>query len=639
MTGFFKIADIFSDNMVLQRGRPVPVWGWADPGTAIKLRFAGQVHSHVTDSRGRWEVRLDALEACADPRDLIVESSPGNHTVTVRNVVVGEVWICSGQSNMEWTVGVAANGFQEVRDAHYPLLRLLTVPKSIAEAPQTSAHNAAWLVCSPVTAANFSAVGYFFGRELLRHLNVPIGLINSSWGGTIAETWMSREAFLADPELKPLLDSPAHVPPNIESLKAEYTRQFRAIEKRTQDTGNTGWARGWADIQRPEGTWNDIVLPGIWQVTAGLKISGVLWFRKELELPENWAGEDLRLAIGACDKSDTTYFNNIQVGSMTMQDHPYAWGLERVYTVPAKLVRPGRNVIAVRVHSNMYGGGMTGPAEIMQLDCPRRLDLAPIPLAGKWHYAIEQNYGFVEVPPPPDQPNFPCLLFNAMIAPLVPLAMRGAIWYQGESNASRARQYRRLFPALIRDWRRHWRQGDFPFLFVQLANYMAAQKLPSESQWAELREAQTMALRLPNTGMAVAIDIGDALNIHPRNKQDVGRRLARSALADVYRLDGIAGSGPLFCGVAREGSALRVRFRHAEGLACHGSVPQGFAVAGADRKFVWAQARLDGETVLIWSPAVTDPAAVRYAWADNPAGNLYNAAGLPASPFRTDDWT
>jgi sialate O-acetylesterase len=250
---------------------------------------------------------------------------------------------------------------------------------------------------------------------------------------------------------------------------------------------------------------------------------------------------------------------------------------------------------------------------------------------------VEQNYGLVKIPPDPDSPNVPSCLFNAMIAPLKPFALRGAIWYQGESNADRARQYRTLFPTMIRDWRRHWRQDDFQFLFVQLANFMITRREPEESQWAELREAQTMALRLPNTGMAVAIDIGDALDIHPRNKQDVGLRLALSALADVYRVPGVVGSGPLFCEARREGSALRVLFTQAAGgLVCRGSELRGFAVAGADRKFVWAQARIDRDTVRVWSPFVPEPTAVRYAWADNPLCNLYNAAGLPASPFRTD---
>jgi len=512
------------------------------------------------------------------------------------------------------------------------------VPKHTAEQPQAKLGDTAWQVCSPDTIANFSAVGYFFGRELFRRLNVPIGLINSSWGGTVAEAWTSREALLAVPELKELITSYDCDMPNLNKLKAHYAKQMGDIEARTRDTGNTGWAKGWADLQSPEGLWKETDLPGIWQTNEELNFSGVLWFRKELELPSAWVGQDLHLAIGACDKSDITYFNNIQVGSVTMQDRSDAWSFLREYTVPGRLVQPGRNVIAVRVHSNMFAGGMTGPAALMQLACPARPALPPIPLAGPWHYRVEQNYGLVEVPSDPAGPNIPTCLFNAMIAPVIPFALRGAIWYQGESNAERAKQYRTLFPAMIRDWRGHWRQDDFQFLFVQLANYMTTRQKPAESRWAELREAQTMTLQLPHTGMAVTIDIGETQDIHPRNKQDVGLRLALSALADMYKIPGVIGSGPLFHEARREGSALRVFFTHAAGgLVCRGSELQGFAVAGADRKFVWAQARMEKDTVLVWSSSVPEPTAVRYAWADNPVCNLYNAAGLPASPFRTDN--
>ena len=635
-----KLADVFGDHMVLQSGRPVPIWGWASAGTRVQVRFADQTQLAKADTGGRWEVRLNAMPVCADPRNLVVEVSRGKRPLTVRDVVVGEVWICSGQSNMEFSVGKSNAAEREIPAAQYPLIRLLTVPKHTAEQPQTEIGGTGWQVCTPETIANFSAVGYFFGRELFRRLNIPIGLINSSWGGTVAEAWTSRETLMAVPELKEIIASYDNDLLNLTELNAAYAKQMGVIEARTRDTGNTGWAKGWADFKNPEGQWKDMDLPGIWQRNEGLNFSGVLWFRKELDLPAAWVGHDLRLAIGACDKSDTTYFNNTQVGSVTMQDRPDAWSFLREYTVPARLVRPGRNVITVRVHSNMDAGGMTGPAALMQLACLARPDLPPIPLAGPWRYVVEQNYGLIktpQLPPGPGSPNVPMCLFNAMIAPLKPFALRGAIWYQGESNAERARQYQALFPAMINDWRRHWRQDNFQFLFVQLANYRATQREPEESQWAELREAQVMALQLPNTGMAVTIDIGDAADIHPRNKQDVGLRLALSALADLYKVPGVTGSSPLFCEARREKSAMRVFFKHAAGgLVCRGSELQGFAVAGADQKFVWAKARIEKDTVLVWAPSVPEPTAVRYAWADNPIGNLYNAAGLPASPFRTD---
>jgi len=307
--------------------------------------------------------------------------------------------------------------------------------------------------------------------------------------------------------------------------------------------------------------------------------------------------------------------------------------------VPGRLVKAGRNLIAVRVHSEKYSGGMTGPAKAMQVTCPSIPDATSIPLAGIWRYAIEASYGVVQLPPEPIGPgnhNMPYGLFNGMIAPLVPFAIRGAIWYQGESNADRARQYRTLFPTLIRDWRRVWGQGDFAFHFVQLANFIFVNPALA---WAELREAQTMALALPHTGMAVSIDIGEAEDVHPRNKQDVGLRLALNALHQTYGQESVIPCGPLFKGAKWEGNRVRASFDYVgAGLQCHGETLKGFAIAGEDRKFVPAEAQIEGETVVISSPVIQEPAAVRYAWADNPVCNLYNSANLPASPFRTDDW-
>ncbi len=630
-----SLADIFSDNMVLQRGRPVPVWGWAAPGAAVRIQFAGQEKSAAAGANGRWEARLDALGPCAEPRDLRV-TSPGASPVLLRNVLVGDVWLCSGQSNMEFSLYSANQGAAESRAATFPSLRLFTVLKQKAEVRQDRLSRTGWQACRPETAGPFSAVAYFFGRELFRRLAVPIGLVHSAWGGTVAEAWTSDDALRADPALRPLAEARLRQGPPEESARAAYERAMKALEARTRDRGNAGWERGWADVGEPAGDWKEMALPRLWRKVEGLDFNGVLWFRKEVNLPAAWVGRELRLSIGACDKSDTTYFNNTAVGRLTMEDSPDAWCRPRIYPVPAALTAARRAVIAVRVHSNMYGGGMTGPAEEMELTCPSLPDSPAIPLAGLWRYATEQNYGRIEPPQPPDSPNVPSLLFNAMIAPLIPMALRGVIWYQGESNASRARQYRTLFPALIRDWRAQWGQGDFPFLFVQLANYAVIPKQPMESSWSELREAQTMALRLPATGMAVAIDIGDPEDIHPRNKQEVGRRLALCALKDVYGIREIASSGPMFRDATREGSALRVRFRHAENLAARGGSVEGFALAGPDRHFVWAQARIEGDSVLVSAPSVAEPEAVRYAWADSPVCNLYNAAGLPAAPFRSD---
>jgi sialate O-acetylesterase len=383
-------------------------------------------------------------------------------------------------------------------------------------------------------------------------------------------------------------------------------------------------------------------LPQPWEA-AGLAIDGAVWFRKAVEVPPSWASRSLTLSLGPVDDFDTTYVDGIEVGHIGKETPGY-WSVPRRYTVPGRLVKGGRVVIAVRAFDHYGNGGFTGAAPEMTL-VPADGTGAPIALAGAWEYKVEHalepsHPDFATQPryPSPDNPNSPTVLYGAMIAPLVRCTIRGAIWYQGESNAGSAYQYRTLFPTMIRDWRRAWGEGDFPFDFVQLANFMPRKNEPGESEWAELREAQAMTLALPKTGMAVAIDIGEADDIHPRNKKDVGERLARWALADTYG-QAVVKSGPLYDSFAVEGSAIRVRLRHADGLSTYdGAPPKGFAIAGADRRWHWADARVEGTMVVVSSPEVKEPVAVRYAWADNPEATLRSGAGLPASPFRTDDW-
>ncbi|MFQ6098543.1 MAG: sialate O-acetylesterase, partial [Armatimonadota bacterium] len=481
-----KVPAIIGDNMVLQRGVKVPIWGTADGGESVTVRLGERRKATVADENGRWLVKFGPLSA-GGPYELRIA---GANTVTLKNVLVGEVWVCSGQSNMQWPLQASRNAKEEIAAANYPNIRLFTVGRVPAEEQQRDVQGE-WVQCSPSTVPGFSAVAYFFGRDLHEALGVPIGLIHTSWGGTPAEAWTSRPALEAEPKLQPLLER---------------------------------------------------------------------WEKALTDLPKFQAEYDAKVA---------------------------KWQ-EALQKAKAE----GR------------------PA-------PRR-PRPPWPLWKQWR---------------------PASLYNGMIAPLIPYAIRGAIWYQGESNAGRAYEYRALFKAMIRDWRRNWKQGPFPFLFVQLANFMARKPEPGESAWAELREAQLRALSLPNTGMAVIIDIGEARDIHPKNKQDVGARLALAARKIAYGED-IVHSGPIYDSMKVEGGKIRLRFKHVDGgLTAKGSkVLKGFAIAGADRKFVWANAAIRGDTVIVWSHKVPHPVAVRYAWADNPECNLYNAAGLPASPFRTDDW-
>lgn len=468
-----KLHALFSDGMVLQSDFACPIWGTVEPGEEVSVSIAGQKKTSKAGADGKWSIKLDPLKS-GGPHELVVG---GRNTVTVRDVLVGEVWVCSGQSNMEWVVNGSNNAAEEKAAADYPKIRHFLVPKRQEAAPVADVVGS-WKVCTPETVGGFTAVGYFFGRELHQKLNVPVGLIHTSWGGTAAEVWTSKRALDATDLLKPMVEG-------YQKRNENYEKQLAAHKEAVEKAKTEG---------------------------------------------------------------------------------------------------------------------------------------KPAPKA------------------PGGKPMMPSCLYNGMIANIIPYGIKGAVWYQGESNASRAKEYRTLFPAMIKNWREDWGQGDFPFGFVQLANYMARREQPADSAWAELREAQTQTLSLPKTGMAVIIDIGDAKDIHPRNKQDVGKRLALWAQSQVYQKE-IVYSGPMYDTMKVEEGKARLSFKHVGGgLEAKGENLTGFAVAGEDRTFHWADAKIDGSTVVVSSDKVAKPVAVRYAWADNPDCNLYNKEGIPASPFRTDDW-
>jgi sialate O-acetylesterase len=636
-----RVPSLIGDHMVLQQGRKVRVWGTAEPGERVTVTFDGNTARAVADERGRWQVFVGPFKA-GGPFEMTVS---GKNILTFRDVLVGEVWVCSGQSNMEWPLANAQDGAREVAQADYPEIHLFTVSKKTSATPLEDVEGR-WVVTKPQTVAQFSAVGYFFGRELYRRLKVPVGLIHTSWGGTPAEAWTSRDALAAEPAFKPMLNRFDAELKDLPRLQSEYERARVEWGRRyvTQDAGNKGEAMGYADPAREFADWRRMRVPQAWE-SAGLDVDGSVWFRREVSVPAAWAGRDLTLSLGAIDDFDTTYFDGVRVGA-TGEETPNSWAVPRRYRVPGSLVRAGRNVIAVRVFDRVGGGGFVGGEMWLAPESAAKTEA--LPLDGDWYYKEEStvpsrriDYSRQPQPPGPANQNNPTVLYNAMLAPLLPYTIRGAVWYQGESNAGRAYQYRTLFPTMIRDWRARWGEGDFPFYFVQLPNWQPIKPEPSESEWAELREAQLMALRLPHTGMAVAIDLGSPEELHPRNKLPVALRLARWALAETYGQK-LEESGPLYRAYTIEGDKVRVRFTHAKGLqTMPGDKPaplKGFAIAGADHKFVWADARIEGETVVVWSKSITQPLAVRYDWADSPDGNLYNSAGLPASPFRTDDW-
>jgi len=632
-----RVPAIIGDNMVLQQGKKIRIWGWANPNEKVSVVFANQKANAIADANGHWQTLLGPVKA-GGPFELTISAS---NTLTIKNVLVGEVWICSGQSNMEWPLINTQNGADAVAQANYPEIRLFTVQKATSSTPLDDVKGQ-WIVTTPDKVGQFSAVGYFFGRELYQKLKVPVGLIHTSWGGTPAEAWTSNDALSTTSDLQPILARYQEGLKNVGERQQEYERRLAEWSQKNlyQDEGNKGEALGYAAPQTNAADWPSMNLPQYFE-TAGLKMDGAIWFRKEIEVPQSWAGRSLELNLATIDDFDTTYFNGTKVGGIGSET-PDSYNVPRHYKIPAGLVRAGKNVIAVRVFDSAGEGGFG--AGVMSLRPGEGAEEA-VSLAGPWGYKVElaltpksPDWGSRPEAAGPTNQNSPSVLYNAMIAPLTPLSIRGAIWYQGESNAGRAYQYRTLFPTMIRNWRTAWGQGDFPFYYVQLANFQPIKDAPGESEWAELREAQTLTLHEPQTGMAVIIDIGETKDIHPRNKIDVGHRLALWALANTYN-EKIEYSGPLFQSFSVEGDKLSVKFKHAAGLkTSDGAVPKGFAIAGEDHKFVWADARIEGDEVVLSSKEVTKPIAVRYAWADNPVCNLYNKIGLPASPFRSDDW-
>ncbi|HEY3331511.1 MAG TPA: sialate O-acetylesterase [Capsulimonadaceae bacterium] len=603
------------------------------------MTIAGQTKQAVADSGGHWLVRLDPMKAARGQVGQTLTIA-GTNSIAVQDVLVGETWICSGQSNMQFAVSGAINSKDEISSATLPTIRLFTVPNRTASAPKDDCE-AKWVVCSPETVPNFSAVGYFFGRHINRALNVPVGLINTSWGGTIAEAWVSADALRKNlPEFIPAIEQAASPASSYFDALAAYKEKMVAFdasrEKFFKAEEDVAGATKTASPDFDDTAWKTMTVPGNWEIRGLPDLDGIVWFRKTINVPAAWAGKDLILRPGPIDEVDVTWFNGVKVGargSSRTHDVQY-WNQAREYRVPGNLVRAGKNIVAIRVSDSAGQGGLWGaPAETMFVQLADGTDKVNLPLSGEWRYSVELT--LPAAPSNPESPNRPTVLFNAMINPLIPYAVRGAIWYQGESNAGRAVQYQTLLPTLIQDWRTRF-GGDFSFHIVQLANFMDRSDTPRESAWAELREAQTLTTtKLPNVGLALAIDIGEAKDIHPKNKQEVGRRLGLAAEAITYKRK-VAYSGPVFKNMRIADGKAELTFSHTDGgLKISGDTLKGFAICGPDKKYVWAQAQIVGDKVIVSAPNIPQPASVRYAWGDNPECTLVNGAGLPAVPFRT----
>ena len=618
------LASVFGDNMVLQQGKPNMLWGWAAPGETVRVEIAGRAATAVAGGDGRWQVQVEVPPA---GRTCEVRVDGAQHRI-LRNVIVGDVWLCGGQSNMEFGLARARDGAREVAGADHPAMRLFVVKPHPAYSPVDSLEGA-WKVCTPASVSEkggFSAVAYFFGLRIQRETGVPLGLIQDCLGGTPAETWMAGATVSSRGDFK----EPMAEVDRLREAKAPDYGNYIMHWYDAYDAGSKGAT--WADPALDDGGWKTVSVPGAFEALGLGDVPAVCWFRREVVLPDPVPPGGVTLRLGVVEKMDTAYVNGHWVGASSWVENP------RVYHAGADVLRPGRNLLALRVFKLRSKSAFLGGPEALRLDVPGG---ASIPLAGDWKCKVSVDAR----PPHPlplgyeNYPIMPSVLFNGMIAPLTPFALRGAIWYQGEANASRAHQYRSLLPSMIADWRFAFGQGDFPFLIVQLPAFQARRDVPGADDWAELREAQAMtAQSVPNCDMVVTIDTGEADNIHPIEKKPVGERLAGVALSRWYGKS-VPFRGPAYRSMEREGSAIRISFDFADGgLVSRGSGPAEFSVAGSDRKWHWAKAEIRGDTVAVSCPDVPDPVAVRYAWQANPNATLFNAAGLPAGPFRTDSW-
>ena len=657
-----KLASLFTAGAVLQREKLIPVWGWGTPDVLVTAELNGKKAYTKVAPSGKFMVRLPAMQA-GGPYTLTVAA--GEEKITVPDIMVGEVWVASGQSNMAYTLGsdwspltdapeIRQNYLSRQQEREFFSLlkknrffRGFKVPMAASGFPLEDVVSS-WEVIDENNADTYSAVAEWFAYYVQNELNVPVGIITSAWGGTFVEAWTSRNALLTNPDtadmvvLRDAADLDETIFTRMISLPSDQV--FSEITK--PDPGNTGVELGYAKLELNDSDWKDMFIPGNWilQKIAG---HGAVWFRKRIRIPASWEGQELELHLGGIDKHDITYFNGVEIGRTGKEFETKFWNVRRRYKISPDLVKNGESVIAVRAFSFIYDGGFGGTPSLYYIKNPATGEL--IELAGKWKAFAEVDFGQIFADSMPQasvsygagNQHTPGILFDSMIRPLIPYGIRGVIWYQGENNTGNiadAMSYRRKITTMVDDWRREWGQGCFPFLQVQLANFTMAKEFDPFATWALLRESQAKACSdIPELYFASAIDVGDGSDIHPFDKKSVGYRLSRIAISEVYHREGIVPNGPVYNGYCCEGSAIRVFFRHGEGLHFRGGTPKHFYVMGRQNTFFPAdQVIIDGKTILVSSKEVPAPLAVRYSWANNPNGNLYNGAELPAGPFRTD---
>ncbi|MFL6415110.1 MAG: sialate O-acetylesterase [Bryobacteraceae bacterium] len=620
------VSPIFGDSMVLQRNKPNTIWGWSEPGDTVRVEIAGNTATATAGADGKWQARVQP-PAMGGPYTVKIA---GKQSVELHGVLVGDVWLCAGQSNMQFGLAQVRNAADVIKDANHPLIRFFVVGQRAAYT-RVDVPRGSWKAVSPSTVGGrggISAVAYFFARKLEENIHVPIGLVQDAVGGVPAETYTSPEG------LRPLKDFDAGLA-EVERRHQAGQPEYGNYINHWYDDYDLGTRAGanWADPALDDSSWKTVTVPGSFFRDLGIEdVAGLCWLRKEITLPATLPAGAARLYLGSVDKMDTTYINGHQVGASSWVENP------RAYFARDGVLKPGRNVIAIRLFKMRASRGFLGKPEELHLTLG---DGTVIPLNGEWKGKLSVNGR----PPQPlplgfeNNPVMPSVLYNGMLAPIVPLSITGAIWYQGESNEKHAAQYRTLLPAMISDWRRLFGQGNFPFYIVSLPLYKHHNDVPVDDSWAEVREAQALAAKnLPNSCLAVTVDTGNPDNIHPIDKKEPGERLALCALGEHYGQK-VAYSGPMLKSVDRLPGAIKLHFDHIfGGLVAKGGEPGEFAIAGEDRKWSWASARLEGDTITVSASSVPNPKEVRYAWQANPKATLFNGAGLPAAPFRTDNW-
>lgn len=617
---------IFSDNMMLQCDQPIKVWGIDSPGQKITIQLADNEVTTTAESDGKWLVTFPPLTS----GQICEMRVNGSQEQIVKNILAGDIWLCSGQSNMEFAVKDAKNAKEDIISANYPEIRFFNVIQKASIKEQNQVEGK-WEICTPETVGAATAVGYFFARDIHKSEGRPIGLLHSSWGGTRVEAWMQKDALLSFDFMQKEIELYNKCTNNAVEYEQQIIEYNKAIPK---DPENKGYNKGYASDSYNISDWETLDVPG-WWTNQGLNFNGVLWYRKNVILPKEWEGQECVLHLGSCDKSDQTYFNNEKIGGLSIEDDPQAWCAERIYNIPPNIVKSGDNTITTRVFSNVNGGGIIGQSQeifIALKNQPKKL----IPLAGKWQYKVEYNFGLITAPVQPygeDNPNSPYILFDNMIKPLLNFAIKGVLWYQGESNAANYQNYKELFSKMIQDWRKCWGIGDFPFYFVQLASFVAGSDIENISPWGEIRQAQEDTLALPNTGMSVTIDIGDPVDIHPTNKQDVGKRLALIARAKTYG-EKIEFSGPIVDKAVLENNKIKISFTRSNGLNTSDNNPVSGFKLRTENNVLEVNAIVEGDCVILKGDDLDNVIEVTYGYKDCPKCNLYNDSNLPARPFR-----